>query len=210
MKNTTVPHTLESLINQRIKEKGLSRSQLVSAIGYTNISKGCKRLDTFITTLEAPSDDFIINIASVLEIDPLEFYRAIKATLDQFSADAQRTFKPYIQIRLGINITPVFAAQMVFSRCSIPVPSTILEMPFGSEIETITALCKEHIDNCLKQLSENLSKNITGFNYHRHHSYYMKFNSGFTLEETVFIQPRPSGKILFGNRVIDMLSGGIV
>ena len=209
MKNTSVHPTLESLIEQKIKEKGLSRSQLVSEIGYSNISKGCKRLDTFITTVEAPSDDFIINIAAVLEIDSLELYRALRATLDQFSADAKRTFKPYIQIRLGINITPVFAAQMVFSRCLVPVPSTVLEMPFGSEITAITALCEEHIDNCLKQLSENLSNNITGYNYHRHHSYYMKFNSGFTLEETVFIQPRPAGKTLLGNRVIDMLSGGL-
>lgn len=210
MKNTTVPPTLESLIKQRIKEKGLSRFDLVSSLGYANISRGCRRLDTFIRTLEAPSEDFIINIASVLEIDPVTLYRAIKATLDQFSADAKRTFKPYIQIRLGIDITSGFAALAVYSKCSIPIPSHILEMPLGSEIETITALCKEHINIHIKQLSPNLYKNITGFNYHRHHSCYMKFNRGFTLEETVFIQPWPSGKTLWSYRVIDMMSGGLV
>jgi hypothetical protein len=47
MKNTPVTQTLKSLIKQKIKEKGLSRSELVAVIGYTNISKGCNRLDAF-------------------------------------------------------------------------------------------------------------------------------------------------------------------
>jgi len=62
MKNTNVPLTLESLIKQKIKEKGLTRFDLVLTLGYTkNITKGCRRLNTFIKTLEAPSEDFIIN-----------------------------------------------------------------------------------------------------------------------------------------------------
>ena len=77
MKNTTAPPTLESLIKKRIKEKGLSRSELVSAIGYSsNVSKGCRRLDTFTGTLEYPSEEFINKITSALEIDPPTFYRA--------------------------------------------------------------------------------------------------------------------------------------
>lgn len=97
MKNTTVIPTLESLIKQKIIEKGLSRTQLVSAIGYSNISKGCKRLDTFLKTLETPSEEFVTRITSVLEIDPVTFCRALAASRDQFSADLKRTFNPYVE-----------------------------------------------------------------------------------------------------------------
>jgi hypothetical protein len=121
MKNTLVTQTLKSLIKQKIIEKGLSRSELVSVIGYTNISKGCKRLDTFLKTLEAPSGDFIVNITSVLGIDAVAFYRALTASLDQFSADAKKNFDPYIEILLNIQIRPHFAYQAVKNMCSIPV-----------------------------------------------------------------------------------------
>ena len=120
MKNSPVTPTLQSLIKQKIKEKGLSRSQLVSAIGYSNVSKGCQRLDTFLKTLEAPSEEFIVNIASVLEIDPVTFYRSVVASLDQFSTDSKRT-KPYVEILLGIQVRPLFAYQAVKSMCFIPV-----------------------------------------------------------------------------------------
>jgi hypothetical protein len=103
MKNTPVTPTLQSLIKQKIIEKGLLRPDLVHAIGYSNISKGCQRLDTFLKTLESPSEYFIVSITSTLGIDAVTFYRALTASMDQFSADAKRTFKPHIEILLGIS-----------------------------------------------------------------------------------------------------------
>ena len=203
---STITPTLQTLITQKIKEKGFSRSQLVSAIGYTNISKGCKRLDTLLKTLEAPSDDFIITIASTLEIDPVAFCRALAASLDQFSADSKRTFKPYIEILLGIQIRPIFAAQMVRNQCSMLVPVELQNQPLSDEIEGITGVYKNHIATVL---NDNLRKHVIGLRYNREHNYYMKFDADLTLEETVFIQPRPSGRVPFGNRVVDMLAGGM-
>ncbi len=91
---STATSTIPKLITQRIKEKGLSRSQLVSAIGYTNISKGTRRLNHFLNTLEAPYEQFITKLLSILEIDALSFNKAVNASLDQFSVDAKRIFKP--------------------------------------------------------------------------------------------------------------------
>jgi hypothetical protein len=110
---STATSTIPKLITQRIKEKGLSRSQLVSVIGYSNISKGTRRLNHFLNTLEAPSEQFTTKLLSVLDIDALSFNKAINASLDQFSADSLRTFKPYIEILLGIQVRPAFAYQMV-------------------------------------------------------------------------------------------------
>jgi hypothetical protein len=57
----------------------------------------------------------------VLRIDAVAFYRALTASLDQFSADAKNNFKPYIEILLGIQIRPSFAYQAVKNMCSMSI-----------------------------------------------------------------------------------------
>ncbi len=121
MENAPITPTLQSLINQKIKRKDLSRPELVSAIGYTNISKGNRRLNHFLNTLETPSSDFINNLLSVLDIDCITFNKSINVSLDQFSNQPKKKFKPYIQIILSIEIRPLFASQMVANKCSVPV-----------------------------------------------------------------------------------------
>jgi len=201
-----VTPTLQSLLKQKTQEKGLSRSDLVSSLGYTNISKGCRRLNTFISTLEAPSDDFMINITSVLDINPVTFCRALAASQDQFSAKAKRTFKPYIEIILGAQVRPLFAYCAVKNMCVIPVHEKLKSLPLSDEIQGITSVYKNHVATVL---SDNLGKHVIGFRYYREHNHYMKFDADLVLKETVFIQPRPSGRVPFGNRVVDMLSGGM-
>ncbi len=68
------------------------------------------------------------------------------------------------------------------------------------------AIHKDHVANAL---SDNITKHIIGFRYHREHGNHLQFNTDFVLEEVVFIQSLPSGKRLLGNRVIDLLSGCI-
>ena len=48
--------TLQQVVNDRMRSKGLSRHQLTQQIGYTNVSKGLRRLDAYLKTLTAPSD----------------------------------------------------------------------------------------------------------------------------------------------------------
>jgi hypothetical protein len=206
MKNAPITPTLQSLINQKIKRKDLSRPELVSAIGYTNTIKGIRRLNIFLTTLEAPSEQFTIKLLSVLEIDALSFNKAINASLDQFSSDAKKNFKPYIEILLGIQVRPSFAYQMVRNQCSISVPVKVQSQPLSDEIEAINDIYKDHVANAL---SDNINKHIIGLNYHREYNYYLKFDRDFTLEEAVFVQPLPSRKVPFGNRVVDLLQGGM-
>lgn len=204
--SSTATSTLQTLITKRIREHGLSRPELVAAIGYSNISKGCKRLDTFAKTLEAPSDEFIINILCVLEIDPVTFCRALAASQDQFSGENERTFKPYVEILLGIQIRPFFAFQMIRRKCSMLVPIELQSQPLIHEIRRVVAMCENHVDTVL---DDNISKHVIGAKYFRKHNYYMKFDGDFALEETVFIQAMPMKKMLFGNRVVDMLLGGM-
>lgn len=201
---TAIP-TLQNLIKEKIKEKDLSRSDLVRAIGYSNISKGCRRLDSLLNTLEIPSSNFINNLLEVLYITHTDFYNSLYASLDEFNFDAARNFKPHIEIILDIQIRPFFAYLAVKNMCSIPVHSEHQNQSLQGEIETIKTICNEHIDIVL---NENLYRHIVGFKYFREHNYYLKFSTDFILEDTVFVQNMPAGKVPFGNRVIDMLVGG--
>lgn len=197
---TSTIQTLQSLIKQKMKEKGLPRPQLALVLGYSNINKGTRRLDTFLRTLDAPSEQFIINLLTVLEIDALSFNKSINTSLREFSANAKKNFKPYIEILLGIQVRPSFAYHMIENPCFMYIPSKLQNQPLREEILAINDIYKEHIANTL---SEDISKHIIGLNYHRDHNYYLKFNSDFTLEETVFIQALPSRKVPLGNRVVD-------
>ena len=206
MSNTTASPTLKSLIEQKIHQKQITPSDLVSAIGYTNTTKGIRRLSRFSNTLEAPSDSFVLKLLSVLEIDVISFNKAINASLEQFNADSQRSFKPYIEILLSVQIRPVFAAQIVGNKCSTPVPIEIQNQPLQDEIEAVIAIYKNRVDTVL---SSNILKHAKGFHYYREHNCYLVFDSDFTLVEKVTVKPMPFKKVPLGNRVVDLISGGM-
>ena len=115
-------HTLQKLVIARMKEKGLSRSRLIQSIGLKNVSKGLRRLDHYLQTLESPSDElFIVKLLSVLDINGPDFCKSIVATQNKMSGDAMRIFKPYLHILLGINIRPAIAFCAVHNKCMVPV-----------------------------------------------------------------------------------------
>ncbi len=194
--------TIDRLITKRIKEKGYSLSQFVSALGYSNTSKGCRRLDVFLRTLDSPSEEFIKKITSLLDIDCLTFFRATRATLDQFNTVEKAKFHPFVEILVDICIRPLFAAQMYKNSCIVPLCPELRNSSLIVEIERIKDKCKDHISS---EMSERLRNNICGFKYYREYNYYLKFDPDFMLEETGFIQHRPSEKILTGNKIFDML-----
>ena len=86
------------------------------------------------------------------------------------------------------------------------LPSRLQNQPLSDEVEAILATYKDHVDNAL---SDNITKHIIGFKYHREHNCYLRSDCDFTLRETVFVQPVPQRKVLLGNRVVDMLQGGL-
>jgi hypothetical protein len=85
-------------------------------------------------------------------------------------------------------------------------PVKLQNQPLRDEIQAINDVYKDHVANAL---NENITKHIIGVRYQREYNYYMKFDADFILEDTVFVQPLPSRKVPLGNRVVDMLLGGI-
>ena len=198
MKNPTV----QQLVKQKTHQKGLSFPLLVSELGYTNISKGCRRLNEYLTSLYPPSEEFVVNLLSVLDINGLEFSKAVTCTLDKISAGAEKLFRPYIRILLGIQIRPAIAWQIVHNRCCLSVPQDLQDKPYREEMDAIFSLYQDHVETVL---NGRLKNNVIGFEYHRKYGHYMKFNAGLVLEETVFVQPIPSEKQPLANRMGNLL-----
>ncbi len=93
--------TLQELITSRLKEKNLSRSQVVQQIGYSNVSKGIRKFDTYLKTLSPPSDEFVSQLLSVLGVDGLTFHNACIASYKKMSTDHQCKGETFIQATPG-------------------------------------------------------------------------------------------------------------
>ena len=208
MKETTCP-TLKALVLAAMQEKGMKPSQLVQAIGYTNITKGMRRLKTYLDTLAAPSEEFVVSLLSILDINGVAYAKAVTTTLDMMNDRARKNFRPYLQIHLGIRITPVFVACIIQNRCRIPVPEDFKQHPFSEEIDAVIALYQETLESDLFSGESMLRSRVTGFRYHRESHYCLVFDADFALKETAFIQAGPERNLPLGNRLAHLVSARV-
>ncbi len=78
----TLPIT--ALILSRSRELGLSRADLARRAGYTNISKGLRRLEQLCVGEFRSTRAIIQALPSVLHVSPDEVKRAVEDTQRQF------------------------------------------------------------------------------------------------------------------------------
>ena len=206
MNTTASMPTLQQLVLSRMKEKGLSRSQIIRSMGLTNISKGLRRLDHFLQTLEYPSDEFVVRLLSVLDINGLEFCRAVTSTQSNMSESNRKVFTPYIRIQLGVQIRGAFAWQMVMNKCTTRVSEDIQALPFARELDAVIKAYTNHRDAQLADSS--LIRHVTGFRYYRAHNYSLHFDADLVLRKIEFLAPSPSGRLPLANRLVNVLMGG--
>lgn len=214
MKIPTPPSIpLQDLILQKQKEKGISKSQLVSLIGYPrNITKGIRRLNEYLHTLNAPSDDFVVNLLNTLGINGLDFSRALAASLDLMSKEAidesKRRFKPHIIILRDRKITPRFIDEMITRQNTILIPDEIQDLPFKEELHEIFKIYNNFNDKIYYSKDStvyNFSR--TGLRYHRKHNHSMVFSADLRLKRIDITSPRSKFKMGLGNKLVDVLSG---
>ncbi len=215
MKNPSI--TLQQLVNQKIRKKGLSRLQLVSALGYTNISKGCRRLDTYLTSLHPPSEEFLINFLAVLDINVLEFNKAVFCTESKANRaadrDAKERFHPHMILLVKMDISPLFVRGILYNKyCTQRFPEHIQTLPFNEEIEFVVSAYRERYDNFISNIGQRMASQCVdrGFRYYRHYDSYLDFNADGALVSIRAVEPAPEVKQPLGNRVINMLSGGAI
>lgn len=103
----TSEKTIRQLIRAQARVLHLSYSSIVKRMGYTNISKGCRRLEAFLRELKVPGKGFIDNLCHALEISPDEFKTAENNSLAQGDRLRYKP-KPSLPFRLkegmGFNI----------------------------------------------------------------------------------------------------------
>jgi len=205
MKNSTRKTiTIQNLLNHKIREQGLSRSALIHRMGYTNITKALRRFDQFAKTLEFPSEDFVIRLLSALNINGVEFHKAVLATLRRFDEDAKKEFTPFIEIQLEGSITPSFAWAAIHSLWVYPVPVKHLQEPFETEIKGVVNIYQNRMKEVFQD-KESLMNRVYGFHYHRTHNTILKFNLDLVCEEINHVQPVPRGKLPLANRLMGHL-----
>lgn len=205
--------TLQELVHQKQKEKDISTAELVAAIGYPrNINKGIRRLNEYLTTLEAPNDELVINLLSTLDINGLVFYKALLASIDLMNKNAEdrakSSFRPHIIVLRDKKITPRFIDQIVTKQNTIIIPTEIQELPLIDELNEIFKI----YNNFNHQIYYSNTKEIfnftrTGLRYHRRHNYYLQFNSNLKLIRIGPVVPQAKVKMGLANRMVDLLSG---
>ena len=211
--STSPAPTLHELITSRIKQHNLSRSEFIKAVGYTkNISKGLRRFDSFLHTLEYPNDDFLRSILRVLEIDGLSFYQSfmVSKNVKERETDdiAKNAFKPHIEVLVNDSPSPWFAAQLFYYERRVAVPLEALSLPIIEELNAVISFYKQHVQAITSENNIARKQMIQGFRYHRQYNYSMEFDTDCILKSIEASQTtRPQRKAL-GNKMVDMMVGG--
>jgi hypothetical protein len=113
-------YSIQKFVLEQIKEKGLKRAEFVRRAGYTNISKGCRRLDDFLNGDEF-NPEFISRLKSALDDRSTKFEeqlretkREIQCEIDEKEELISRSFVPYLYCQTEHNIpSPIFACAMI-------------------------------------------------------------------------------------------------
>jgi len=201
MKDSFSSLTVADLVAQRMKECGISRSQLVQALGYANVAKGLRRLDVFLKTLDSPSDGFVTSLLEVLVIDWSEYRGAQAASRDALKNDAALSFRPHLRFCLNLTPRPWFAAQIVSRLVTMPVPAALQELSFEQEIAAVLAAAGNWLS------ASPFRKKVAGFRYFREVDYCMVFDAEFRLLDVAHDDQIEDAPADLGSRFVALLCG---
>jgi hypothetical protein len=151
-------NALQTLISETMAAKGLRKAQIVSLLGFKNITKGIRRFDAFVVD-GVDSPGMLDRLPSALGV-PAETVRvAYEQTLDQMraEAEAQRTanlerlrieFRPHVRVRTERTVpSPIFVVAMTGGPdrwLRINLPEEIIALPENSQIEQAAEIIRQH------------------------------------------------------------------
>jgi hypothetical protein len=118
MRETLNPLPINTLITERRKALGLSRTDLIQRAGYSNIAKGLRRLDAICDGEFQVCRSLLHSLPSVLEVSPVVLARAVEDTKRQFQeaeeAAYRSSFVPHAVILTEREIPhPIFVAAIL-------------------------------------------------------------------------------------------------
>ena len=205
-------YPIERLIVAAMKENNIKKSELVKAIGYQNINKGIRKLDSCITGEEIHKI-FLADLARVLEIDDQTLNEAIKKTSEEIKRKQEKQerlhFKPHIYIKHSEStprsITTVcFIGVNLFKYISLP-PETHL-LPGEKQIEIVSKIINKHYQS--EEGKIQMFGHITGYIYRKTFDDSIEFSvTGEVLGRSKEKIYEPKATLTIGNKTIE---GGIL
>jgi len=98
-------YSVGRLIEKTFRERGLRRSQIIQAVGYRNVNKGLRRLDTILTG-RVRDFEFLREVSRALEIPEETFEQAMRETLRERHLEHEKQerhntlhFRPHVIIK---------------------------------------------------------------------------------------------------------------
>ena len=171
-------NALQTLISETAKSRNLSRTEIVQLVGYKNTSKGLRRLDHFLATLEG--QELFKQLPTILGIRDRDYAHAVKAAYDEQEEKAAAAFRPYILISLDAKPQPFHVFALCFShQLWVAVSDNITEQPFNEEIATVLRLAKARHQKYDGRL---MSSVFDGFVYNRRYKEELVFDKDYRLK----------------------------
>ncbi len=154
---------LQKLINRYLSDNNISRANFAKQLGYTNVSKGLKRLDEFLITLQSPNPGFPALILKHSDISESDFQDAIQAVLEKINDKLRKEFVPMVRV------IPIYYPSLLISlmHLNIKVPDNILDLSYDEEIKVICNLYLDFREKVEFDVPENWGSGAKGFRYYR-------------------------------------------
>lgn len=134
---------LQRLVHEAIRSQGMTRAELARRMGYTNISKGLRRLDALLYDLEG-SDRLLPLLQKALSLPDAQLKVAVSQLQEKRIAEERARFKPIIQVIPATTPSPIFVAALVPRLLNIPVPGDLPSLPADEEFSIVCGLYRKH------------------------------------------------------------------
>jgi len=168
---------LQKLINRYLSDNNISRANFAKQLGYTNVSKGLKRLDEFLIALQSPNPELPALILKHSDISETDFQDAIQAVQLKLDDKLRKDFVPMIRV------IPIYYPHPLsgMKHLNIKVPESILDLPYDQEIKVICDLYLKFRSKVEFDVPENWGSGAKGFRYFRNFGEVLVFDKNCKL-----------------------------
>jgi hypothetical protein len=146
---------LAELILNSLAARGWRKSQLMTAVGYSNVNRGLRRLEAVFAG-DLSNVEFLQRVREAMDVPPAVWEAALNATLEEQArqqavnallaeAVAREHFQPYIHVRTSRSRpTSITIAVLWPALRRVPLEETILALPERQRARRVGALVAAH------------------------------------------------------------------
>jgi len=161
------------LLKQAVRSSGRTRVDIVGALGYANLTKGCRRFDRHLAG-EIREPDFLIRLARVLAIPSAHLEVALEVTegrekkIAAAAAEARRREEfarrgPHLWVTLPQGYWPSLITVLGPAHfLLVPVPAELVGLPDYEQFQEVGTIARAHFNDPHRRVRE-----VAGYRYRR-------------------------------------------